>query len=123
MLLSPLGVNLNRVMLRRATISVLGFSLVLSSAKQSLWAQQPEDERKVTNRVVPTYPELAKAMNLEGNVKLRVTVAPNGTAKVVEAVGGSPLLVKAAQDAVYKWKWSPLPHETKELIELRFHPN
>jgi len=110
-------------MLRWAATSVLAFSLGLPNAVQSLLAQQPENERKVTNRVVPAYPELAKTMNLEGNVKLRVTVAPNGTAKVVEAVGGSPLLVKAAQDEVYKWRWSPLPHETKELIELRFHPN
>jgi hypothetical protein len=37
-------------------------------------------------------------------------------------VGGSPVLAKAAVDAIEKWKWAPGPQETKELIELNFHP-
>jgi TonB family protein len=106
----------------RWAISILVFPLGLAIAAQSLSAQQPENERKVTSRVVPTYPELAKAMHLEGKVKLQVTVAPNGNPKFVEAVGGSPLLVKAAQETVYKWRWAPSPHESKELVEVRFHP-
>jgi hypothetical protein len=30
------------------------------------------------------------------------------------------LLIKAAQEAVTKWKYAPALHETRELIELRF---
>jgi hypothetical protein len=37
-------------------------------------------------------------------------------------MGGSPVLVKAAVDAIEKWKWAPAPQETKELIELTFQP-
>lgn len=61
-------------------------------------------------------------MNLAGLVRLRVTVAPDGAAKGIEVLGGNPVLAKAAQDAVARWKWAPAPHETKETVELRFHP-
>jgi TonB family protein len=71
---------------------------------------------------MPVYPELARKMALEGTVKLQVTVAPNGTVKSVQAVGGSPVLVKAAEDSVYKFRWIPAKQESKELIEMRFHP-
>ena len=101
-----------------ATLAVLIIALGSFCAGQQ---QEPPSARKVTNRVVPAYPELARKMNLTGVVKLEVTVAPNGTPRSVEPRGGSPVLVKAAQDAVYKWKWVPAS-ETKELVELDFHP-
>jgi TonB family protein len=110
-------------MLRRAAISLLTFFLGLPFLKPPLMAQQADSERKVTTRIAPTYPNLAKAMNLQGNVKLHITVAPNGTPKVVDAIGGNPVLVKAAQDAVYKWRWTPSPLVTEEVVELKFHPN
>jgi len=30
--------------------------------------------------------------------------------------------VRAAQDAIYKWKWAPASHETREPIEVKFDP-
>jgi len=86
-------------------------------------AQQPESLRRVVDRVAPRYPELAHAMNLAGIVKLVVTVAPNGSVKSVRAVGGNPVLLKAAQEAVTKWKWVPASKESQEFVDLRFHPN
>jgi TonB-like protein len=61
-------------------------------------------------------------MNLKNSVKAEALVAPNGTVKVVEIRGGHPVLVKAAQDAIYKWKWAPASHESREPIEVRFDP-
>ncbi len=61
-------------------------------------------------------------MQITGTVKLEVAVLPNGKMKTAQVVGGSPVLVKAAVDAIEKWKWGPAPQETKELIELNFHP-
>ena len=86
-------------------------------------AQQPDGQRKILNQVIPHYPELARRVNLEGTVKLTVTVATNGSAKSVQAVGGSPLLIKAAEDAVHLWKWAPAPQESQELVVMRFTPN
>jgi len=78
--------------------------------------------RKVTSRVVPAYPELARAMNVKGSVRLQVVVAPNGTAKSVKVIGGHPVLAQAAERAVQKWKWERVAHDTSEPIELRFNP-
>jgi TonB family protein len=60
-------------------------------------------------------------MHLEGRVKLLVTVAPDGKPRSNEVVGGNPVLARATQDAISRWRWAAAPHETKEVIELRFH--
>jgi TonB family protein len=83
--------------------------------------READSTRKIVNRATPVYPELARKMHMEGTVKLQVTVLPNGTVKFVQAVGGSPVLVKAAEDSVYKFRWVPAKQESKELVEMRFH--
>jgi len=87
-------------------------------------AQQSSTEgaRKVTNRVAPPYPELARTMNVKGSVRLEAIVAPNGTVKAITVIGGHPLLAQAAERAVQKWKWEPAAHESHEAIEVRFNP-
>ena len=87
------------------------------------FAQQPNGPRQIVARVAPRYPDLARSMRLEGSVKVTVTVAPNGTVRSVQALGGHPLLIKAAQDALAKWKWAPSAQESTEMVELRFHPD
>jgi TonB family protein len=89
---------------------------VLTEAQQS----SSESTRKVVRKVEPHYPEMAKKMNISGTVKLVAIVAPNGTVKTVELVGGSPLLAQASEQAVKEWKFSPAAAESKELIELHF---
>jgi TonB family protein len=76
--------------------------------------------RKVLNKAIPVYPDLARRMHISGVVKLRATIAPNGTVRSIERVGGNPVLIKAAQDAVTKWRYVSDPEETQETIELRF---
>ncbi len=69
--------------------------------------EQTESSRKIVNRVMPQYPAMARTMNLRGSVKAEAVVQPNGFVKSVEVKGGHPVLVRAAQDAIYKWKWAP----------------
>jgi TonB family protein len=64
---------------------------------------QEESTRKVKTKV--DYPDLAGRMSIHGMVKLVVVVAPNGTPKDTKVVGGNPLLVNAALDAVKQWKF------------------
>ena len=80
-------------------------------------------ERKIVQPVVPVYPELARNANIAGTVRLLVVVAPNGSVKSVQAVGGNPVLIKVAQEAVTNWKFAPSTEETREPIELHFSPN
>jgi membrane protein involved in colicin uptake len=54
-------------------------------------------------------------------VKVIAVVGADGEVKSVEPMGGSPVLLKAAQDAVAKWKFAP-GGESKETVELHFTP-
>jgi len=88
----------------------------------SCWAQQEQSQRKIVDRAVPAYPELARKLNITGIVKVRALVQPGGRVKTLEAVGGNPVLAKAAVDAVQKWRWEPASQESTENVELIFHP-
>jgi len=103
--------------MRRSTV----FACFLGTALAFAQAQQ-EGTRKLTSSKPPVYPSLARGMNLEGSVKLRVTVSPSGTAKSTEVLGGNAVFSKAAQDAVATWKWAPAPQETQIVVNLAFHP-
>jgi outer membrane biosynthesis protein TonB len=85
--------------------------------------QPPTGARKIVHQVAPSYPLLAKKTHTFGAVKLNVAVDPNGAPKAIEVVGGNPVLVKAAQESVNRWKWAPASTETTERIELRFQPD
>ena len=80
-----------------------------------------ENGRKLVRKVDPQYPQVAKRMGLGGTVKVVAVVATDGSVKKVEPVGGSPLLVQAAQNAVTQWKFVP-GAESRETVELHFTP-
>ncbi len=61
-------------------------------------------------------------MNIRGVVKIEATVAPNGTIKNMDVKGGHPLLTQSAVTAIGHWKFETTPHETKEMIEVKFDP-
>lgn len=86
------------------------------------FSQESPTKRKVSHRVVPEYPALARQMNIAGKVKIAVTVAPDGHVKETRAVGGSPLLLDAATGAVKNWKFEVGPKETIEIVEFDFNP-
>ena len=89
------------------------------------WGQEAKTQeggRKVKTRVAPVYPELAKRMNITGVVKVRVTVAANGTVKDAALVGGHPVLAGAALDAAKKWHFEARPEESTEIVEFRLDP-
>lgn len=77
--------------------------------------------RKLTRRVEPQYPELAKRMNASGTVRMKVVVAKDGTVTDVAVLGGHPLLAAAAEDAVRKWRYEP-GAESIQTVEIRFVP-
>ena len=77
-------------------------------------------DRKVASRVTPAYPELAKKMHIHGIVKVEVIVRPNGSVKSTRVLGGNPVLVDAAQDAVGKWKFETSQGETTEVVQVSF---
>jgi TonB family protein len=57
--------------------------------------------------VAPTYPSIAVAAQVQGNVVLKVEIAPDGLVRSVKPVSGSPMLIQTAADAVKKWRYRP----------------
>jgi TonB family protein len=110
--------------MKRVSMALFLALLSVLTLAPATFAQQEQSEstRKILNRVNPQYPQMARTMNLKGNVKAEAVVEPNGVVKSVEVKGGHPVLVRAAQDAIYKWKWAPSSHETREPIEVKFDP-
>ena len=109
---------------RRIAVACVAFGLglVVLSHSLSCAQDQPGAERKVLNKVTPAYPDIARKLQLSGTVKVEVIVRADGKVKSARVLGGSPLLAQTAADAIGKWRWTPAPGETKELIELHFHP-
>ena len=71
-------------------------------------------------KVKPAYPELARQINVAGTVKIEVVIAANGTVKGLRPIGGHPLLIQSASEALRKWRFAPGP-ETSTIVEFQFH--
>lgn len=104
--------------LLRSTLLVLAAAILLLPSASM--AQDSAAKRKVSHRVVPDYPPIARQMNITGKVKIEATVEPDGHVKSTRAVGGSPLLVEAAEKALKNWKFEAGPKETTEVVEFDF---
>jgi protein TonB len=63
---------------------------------------------QLTHRVNPTYPPMAQAANLAGNVVLEAQVNKAGRVESVRVVKGHGMLDQAAVAAVKQWQYEPL---------------
>lgn len=108
-------VTLKRLVAACVLALTFGLAAVAPSAAQ--------EDRRLKTKVAPIYPELARKMAVTGIVKLQVTIAANGTVKSAKVVGGHPLLVDPAMDAVRKWKFEPGPEDSTQIVECRFDNN
>jgi protein TonB len=81
-----------------------------------------DSDRRIKNKVAPEYPEIARKMGLTGSVKLELVIAPNGTVKDTKVIGGHPILVNAAVDAVKKWRFESASADTTKTVEFKFEP-
>ena len=118
--------NQNTMKLRMGILGVtltllLGGSAALTPRAQAQEAAAESVKRKVKNKVIPDFPPLAKQMNVTGRVKIEATVSPDGRVTSTKLIGGSPLLVNSAMDALKKWRFEPAAKETSEIIEFDFH--
>ncbi|PYX25341.1 MAG: hypothetical protein DMG82_05440 [Acidobacteria bacterium] len=100
--------------------TILFVSISPSQAQQD---QSDARARKMLTKVVPIYPSLAQRMCIAGSVKIEVLVAPNGSAKSTQILGGHPVLAQAGVEAIRYCKWETATHETKEIVIFNFHPN
>ena len=104
---------------------MVAIGMAAGTVVAGLQAQDAQGEivRRTKSKVQPTYPELARKMNLTGTVKVEVVVAANGTVKEVKVVGGHPVLASAALDAVKKWRFEPAAGDSSGIVEFKFEPH
>jgi TonB family protein len=109
---------------RTATVLLAVLALAVFVGPMQVRGQSQNDEvvRRAKNKVQPSYPDLARKMNLAGTVKIEVVIAPNGTVKGAKVVGGHPVLANAALDAARKWRFEPASTESSGVIDFKFEP-
>jgi TonB family protein len=119
---SPLPARGNfRAGLHRIVVLIIGLSLALGVLH---WASPvfAQSTRKTKFSVQPEYPELARKNNIVGSARLEVVVAADGSIKDIKVLGGSPVLVQAAVDAVKKWKYETAASESIIVLKFDFKP-
>jgi periplasmic protein TonB len=76
-------------------------------------------------KVVPTYPAIARATRTSGAVVLQATISRTGTIENLRVMSGPPMLRQAALDAVKQWRYRPYmlngqPVEVETAVEVDF---
>lgn len=82
-------------------------------------------EGDLLRKVQPTYPPLARAARIQGQVVLAAVISKQGTIKNLRALAGHPMLVHAALEAVSQWRYRPYilnnePVEVETQITVNF---
>jgi TonB family protein len=109
--------------MRRAGSLMVALALSAGLFTPNSSAQRQDNaERKVVSRVAAVYPELAKRRHVGSVVKVVVVIRANGTVKSTKAVGGNPVFIESATDALSKWKFEAASEETTEVLQLTFEP-
>jgi protein TonB len=80
---------------------------------------------KIISQSNPVYPVLARQAGIQGEVVLRAIIDDEGRVSELQVVSGSPLLVRAALDAVKTWRYQPTllngePVEVDTTITVSF---
>jgi protein TonB len=73
----------------------------------------------------PEYPPLARMARIQGTVRLEAVISRDGTIQDLKVVSGHPLLVKAAIEAVQRWRYQPTmlngePVEVVTEVDVNF---
>jgi len=66
------------------------------------------------------YPMILLSNHIGGTVRVKVTIASNGTVEDVELIGGNPILAEAAMAAVKKWVYAAGRSRTQAEISIPF---
>jgi TonB family protein len=106
-----------RMWLGAGLLAAVATTVVLPALPASA---QDEVPRKIKSKVAPIYPEIARRMAITGKVKLSVVIGANGSVKEAKAIGGHPILVNAAMDAVKRWKYETAGNESSGTVEISF---
>jgi len=82
-------------------------------------------EGDLVHKILPTYPPLARAVRLQGQVVMQAVISKQGAIENLRVVSGHPMLVPAAIEAVRQWRYRPYilnsePVEVETQITVNF---
>jgi protein TonB len=82
-------------------------------------------EARLSKKVIPTYPPLARSARISGTVRFNAVIGTDGRIQNLQLVTGHPLLVPSAQAAVSQWVYQPTllngePVEVMTQIDVNF---
>jgi len=82
-------------------------------------------QAKLVSQARPAYPPLAKQARISGVVHLQAVIAKDGTVMDLKVIGGHPLLIPAALEAVKTWVYQTTllngePVEVSTQIDVNF---
>ncbi|HZQ91750.1 MAG TPA: energy transducer TonB [Terriglobales bacterium] len=103
---------------RVLALALLAAGLAAGSAS----AQEGSGARRVRVQVQPGYPDIARQLRLAGTVRVVVVIAPSGVVRSTKVVGGHPVLVQSALDALKKWRFESAGGETVQTVVFNFSP-
>jgi periplasmic protein TonB len=83
------------------------------------------DEGDLLHKVLPVYPPLARSARVQGQVVLQAVISKQGIIENLRVLGGHPMLVPAAKEAVRQWRYRPYvlnnePVEVETQITVNF---
>ncbi len=82
-------------------------------------------EGDLVRKILPTYPPLARAARIQGQVVLQAVISKQGIIENLRVLTGHPMLVPAAIEAVRQWRYRPYvlnsePVEVETQITVNF---
>jgi len=91
-----------------------------SAFQTKIHVEANDSGRKIKNRIIPEYPDLALRTRITGVARVQLTVTPEGDVKDVKELGGSPVLLAALVRAVKQWKYEPGAKDTEVEVKANF---
>ena len=91
-----------------------------SAFQTKIHVEANDSGRKIKNRIIPEYPDLALRTRITGVARVQLTVTPEGSVKDVKELGGSPVLLAALVRAVKQWTYEPGAKDTEVEVTANF---
>lgn len=84
-----------------------------------------EAESRLMKKVDPVYSQMARLAHVQGEVVLNIVVSSEGKVVDVRELGGHPILIQAAIDAVNQWQYKPYlvhgePQAVATIVHVKF---
>lgn len=111
-------VEVNAAALARSSVRYRERTLELLASAEP--AVEAKGSRPLQFSSLPSFPDIARKMNIRGAVQLEAVVRPDGTVKQVKVLGGHPLLAETAARAVMQWRFRPEESESREVVRVTF---